>query len=209
MPCQLSSNTLETPHNKLIDIKITGFFCCCFRRQQRLPGGGGGAPLKSQNPLQQQQGLQQQQQQPNQMQQPNADHQSGAGTKYGGRGYQGQQNQGGWQGGPHHGYSQNRRWHQHPKHQTNSVNQGPSGADRGLTRNTKESEIVKHGEPEPHMEKGAKDEPAKEERKKGDKEEKMERGKICLLQSSKERLRRRLKEKVIVAKYISDLLSVW
>uniref|UniRef100_A0A8C2C4R0 CBP80/20-dependent translation initiation factor n=1 Tax=Cyprinus carpio TaxID=7962 RepID=A0A8C2C4R0_CYPCA len=165
------------------------------RRQQRLPGGGGGAPLKSQNPLQHQQGLQQQQQQPNQMQQPNADHQSGAGTKYGGRGYQGQQNQGGWQGGPHHGYSQNRRWHQHPKHQTNSVNQGPSGADRGLTRNTKESEIVKHGEPEPHMEKGAKDEPAKEERKKGDKEEKMERGKICLLQSSKERLRRRLKEK--------------
>ncbi|XP_026104602.1 CBP80/20-dependent translation initiation factor-like isoform X2 [Carassius auratus] len=167
------------------------------RRQQRLPGGGGGgggAPLKSQNPLQQQQGLQQQQQ-PNQMQQPNADHQSGAGTKFGGRGYQGQQNLGGWQGGPHHGYSQNRRWHQHPKHQTNSFIQGPSGADRGLTRNTKEPEIVKHGEPEPHVEKGAKDEPAKEERKKGDKEEKTESGKICLLQSSKERLRRRLKEK--------------
>ncbi|XP_016128256.1 CBP80/20-dependent translation initiation factor-like isoform X2 [Sinocyclocheilus grahami] len=173
------------------------------RRQQRLPGGGGGgggggAPLKSQNP-QQQQGLQQQQQQPNQTQQPNADHQSGAGTKHGGWGYQGQQNQGGWQGGwqggPHHGYSQNRRWHQHPKHQTNSFNLGPSGADRGLVRNTKETENVKYGEPEPHIEKGAKDEPAKEERKKGDKEEKTESGKICLLQSSKERLRRRLKEK--------------
>ncbi|XP_016295542.1 CBP80/20-dependent translation initiation factor-like isoform X4 [Sinocyclocheilus anshuiensis] len=165
------------------------------RRQQRLPGGGGGgAPLKSQNP-QQQQGLQQQQQQPNQTQQPNADHQSGAGTKHGGWGYQGQQNQGGWQGGPHHGYSQNRRWHQHPKHQTNSFNLGPSGADRGLIRNTKETENVKHGEPEPHIEKGAKDEPAKEERKKGGKEEKTESGKICLLQSSKERLRRRLKEK--------------
>uniref|UniRef100_A0A8C2G6S8 CBP80/20-dependent translation initiation factor n=1 Tax=Cyprinus carpio TaxID=7962 RepID=A0A8C2G6S8_CYPCA len=160
------------------------------RRQQRLPGGGGGAAGKSQNPLQQQQ-----QQLPNQMQQPNADHQSGAGTKQGGRGYQGQQNQGGRQGGPHHGYSQNRRWHQHPKHQTNSFNLGPSGADRGLTHNTKETENVKHEEPEPHVEKRAKDEPAKEERKKVDKEEKTDSGKICLLQSSKERLRRRLKEK--------------
>ncbi len=143
------------------------------------------------------------------MQQPNTDHQSGAGTKHGGWGYQGQPNQGGRQGGPHHGYSQNRRWHQHPKHQTNSFNQGPSGADRGFTRNTKETENVKHEEPEPHMEKVAKDEPAKEERKKGDKEEKTESGKICLLQSSKERLRRRLKEKVIAAKYNSNILSVW
>uniref|UniRef100_A0A672NPK2 Cap binding complex dependent translation initiation factor n=1 Tax=Sinocyclocheilus grahami TaxID=75366 RepID=A0A672NPK2_SINGR len=164
------------------------------RRQQRLPGGGGGgAAWKSQNPQQQQQQL------PNQMQQPNSDHQSGASTKHGGWGYQGQQNQvgwqDGWQGGLHHGYSQNRRWHQHPKHQTNSFNQGPSGAERGLTHNTKETENVKQEEPEPHMEKGAKDEPAKEERKKRDKEEKTESGKICLLQSSKERLRRRLKEK--------------
>ncbi|XP_016325741.1 CBP80/20-dependent translation initiation factor-like isoform X2 [Sinocyclocheilus anshuiensis] len=164
------------------------------RRQQRLPGGGGWAAGKSQNPQQQQQ-----QQLPNQMQPPNSDHQSGASTKHGGWGYQGQQNQvgwqDGWQGGPHHGYSQNRRWHQHPKHQTNSFNQGPSGANRGLTHNTKETENVKQEEPEPHMEKGAKDEPSKEERKKGDKEEKTESGKICLLQSSKERLRRRLKEK--------------
>ncbi|XP_056122093.1 CBP80/20-dependent translation initiation factor isoform X1 [Rhinichthys klamathensis goyatoka] len=159
------------------------------RRPQRLPGGGGPGG-KSQNPP-----LQQQQQQPNQMQQPNAEHQSGAGMKHGGRGYQGQQNQGGRQGGPHHGYSQNRRWHQHPKHLTNSFSQGPSGADRGLTRNTKETENVKHEEPEPHTERGAKDEPAKDERKKEDKEEKTESGKICLLQSSKERLRRRLKEK--------------
>ncbi len=142
------------------------------------------------------------------MQQPNTDHQSGAGTKHWGRGYQGQQNQGGWQGGPHHGYSQNRRWNQHPKHQTNSFNQGPLGADRGFTRNIKETENVKHEEPESHVEKGAKDEPTKEERKKRD-EEKTERGKICLLQSSKERLRRRLKEKVIDAKYISSILSVW
>lgn len=58
------------------------------------------------------------------------------------------------------------------------------------------------------MEKVVKDEPAKEERKKGDKEEKTESGKICLLQSSKERLRRRLKEKVIAAKYNSNILSV-
>lgn len=177
-----------------LTLSITGCFCCCSRRPQRLPGGGG-AGGKSQNP-QQQQGLQQQQQ-PNQMQQPNAD-QSGGQSKHGGRGYQGQQNQGGRQGGPHHGYSQNRRWHQHPKHQTNSFNQGPPGADRGLTRNTKETENVKHEEPEPRTERGAKDEPVKEERKKEDNKEKTDSGKICLLQSSKERLRRRLKEKVLL-----------
>lgn len=45
-----------------------------------------------------------------------------------------------------------------------------------------------------------KDEPKEEEEKKKEdkQEEKTESGKICLLQSSKERLRRRLKEKVIV-----------
>ncbi|XP_067279816.1 CBP80/20-dependent translation initiation factor isoform X1 [Pseudorasbora parva] len=158
------------------------------RKPQRLPGGGGVGG-KSQNP-QQQQGPQ-----PNQMQQPNTEHQSGASIKHGGRGYPGQQSQGGRQGGPHHGYSQNRRWNQHPKHQTNSFNHGPPGADRGLTRNTKETENVKNEEPEPQTERGVKDEPAKDEGKKEDQEEKTESGKICLLQSSKERLRRRLKEK--------------
>ncbi|XP_051534127.1 CBP80/20-dependent translation initiation factor-like isoform X2 [Myxocyprinus asiaticus] len=149
------------------------------RRQQRLPGAGG-AGGKSQNP--------QQQQPTNQMQQTNAEYQTGVGTKHGGRVYQGQQNQGGRQGGPHHGYSQNRRWHQQPKHQTSSLTQGPAP-------NTKETENVKQEEPEPQTEKGVKDEPVKEERKKEEKEEKTEGGKICLLQSSKERLRRRLKEK--------------
>lgn len=170
------------------------------RKQQRLPGGGGGgAGGKSPNPQQQQQqGLppSQQNQTTNQTQQPNSDHQSGAGLKQSGRGYQGQQNQGVRQIGPHHGYSQNRRWHQNPKHQTNCFSQGPSGADRGPTRNTKETENVKQEEPEIHTERGVKDEPKEEEKKKEDKqEEKTESGKICLLQSSKERLRRRLKEK--------------
>ncbi|KAI7795582.1 putative CBP80/20-dependent translation initiation factor [Triplophysa rosa] len=161
------------------------------RRQQRPPGGGGGGGVKSQNPLQQQ-GLQQQQP-PNQtQQQPNADHQSGVGTKHGGWGYQGQQNQGGRQGGPHHGYSQNRRWHQHPKHQTNNFSQG---ADRTPTRNAKETENAKQDEPGPGIERAVKDEPVREQRLKNENDGKTEAGKISLLQSSKERLRKRLKEK--------------
>ncbi|XP_051960257.1 CBP80/20-dependent translation initiation factor isoform X2 [Xyrauchen texanus] len=148
------------------------------RRQQRLPGAGG-AGGKSQNP--------QQLQPTNQMQQTITEYQTGVGTKHGGRVYQGQQNQGGRQGGPHHGYSQNRLWHQQPKHQTSSLTQGPAP-------NTKETENVKQEEPEP-QERRVKDEPVKEERKKEEKVEKTEGGKICLLQSSKERLRRRLKEK--------------
>ncbi|XP_051536898.1 CBP80/20-dependent translation initiation factor-like isoform X2 [Myxocyprinus asiaticus] len=157
-------------------------------RSQKHPPGGGGAGGKSQNP---QQGPQQQQP-TNLTQLPNAEHQSGVGTKHGGRGYQGQQSQGCRQGGPHHGYSQNRRWHQQQKHQTNCSAQG---ADRGPARNTKETENVKLEEPEPQTERGVKDEPVKEEKKNEEKEEKTEGGKICLLQSSKERLRRRLKEK--------------
>lgn len=162
------------------------FFEMCFRRQQRPPGGGGGGG-KSQNP--QQQGLHPQQP-PNQPPQPNADHQIG-GIKYAGRGYQGPQNQGGRQGGPHHGYSQNRRWHQHPKHQTNNFSQGPDGTP---TRDAKETESVKRDEPEPRTERREKDEPVREQKLEND--GKTEAAKICLLQSSKERLRKRLKEKV-------------
>lgn len=161
------------------------------RRQQRPPGGGGGVGGKSQNP--QQQGLQGLQQTPNQTAQPNADHQSGVGIKHGGRGYQGQQNQGGRQGGPHHGYSQNRRWHPHSKHQTNSFVQGP---DRTPKHNAKETESVKQDEPEPQTKRGVKDEPVREQKLKNENDGKIEEaGKICLLQSSKERLRKRLKEK--------------
>ncbi|XP_055035723.2 CBP80/20-dependent translation initiation factor isoform X1 [Misgurnus anguillicaudatus] len=163
------------------------------RRQQRPPGGGGGGG-KPQIPQLQGPQQQQQQQPANQTQQPNADHQSGICAKHGGRGYQGQQNQGGRQGGPHHGYSQNRRWHQHPKHQTNNFNQGPPGADRAPTRYTKETENVKQEEPELQTERGVKDEPVRDHKQKNEKDEKTEAGKICLLQSSKERLQRRLKE---------------
>ncbi|XP_051962000.1 CBP80/20-dependent translation initiation factor-like [Xyrauchen texanus] len=156
------------------------------RSQKHPPGGGAGG--KCQNPLQ----GPQQQQPTNLTQLPNVEHQSGVGTKHGGRGYQGQQSQGCRQGGPHHGYSQNRRWHQQPKHQTNSSSQG---ADRA--RNTKETDNVKLEVLEPQTERGVKDEPVKE--KKNEEKEKTEGGKICLLQSSKERLRRRLKEKEEVA----------
>ncbi|XP_036443370.1 CBP80/20-dependent translation initiation factor isoform X1 [Colossoma macropomum] len=148
------------------------------RRQQRPPGGGGGGG-KSHNPQQQQQlpQQQQQQQQPlNQTQQLGPDHQSeGSNVKHGGRGYQ--------QGrGSHHGYSQNRRWHQHHKQQANS---GPG------SRNTKEAESVR-GEEQEHGTERGKDGPAGENSRK---EGKTEGGKVSLLQSSKERLRRRLKEK--------------
>ncbi|KAL7854237.1 hypothetical protein AOLI_G00210810, partial [Acnodon oligacanthus] len=143
-------------------------------RQQRPPGGGGGGG-KSHNPQQQQQPPQQQQQQQqpiSQTQQLGPDHQSeGSNVKHGGRGYQ--------QGrGSHHGYSQNRRWHQHHKQQANS-GQG--------SRNTKEAESVRGEEQELGTER-SKDGPAGENSKK-------EGGKVSLLQSSKERLRRRLKEK--------------
>ncbi|XP_030624824.1 CBP80/20-dependent translation initiation factor [Chanos chanos] len=154
------------------------------RRQQRPAGGGG----KSQNPQQQQQSPQRQQQ-PSSQQQQNTDHQSGTAKQaHGGRPYQGQ---GARQGPPPHGYSQNRRWHHNQKHQ-----QVPSPNDRGLIKSTKETENVKAEGLEQEMERGPREGyqqgQAAEDRAR-------DRGgdgpKISLLQSSKERLRRRLKEK--------------
>ncbi|KAI4882897.1 hypothetical protein NFI96_013121, partial [Prochilodus magdalenae] len=168
--------------NTAITEKLTSTYFTASRRQQRPPGGGGGGG-KSHNLHQQQQQQQpppqqqqlQQQQTSNQTQQHGPDHQSeGSNAKHGGRGYQ--------QGrGSHHGYSQNRRWHQHHKQQANSA-QG--------SRNTKEGESVK--EEQEHGTERARDGPAGEHSKK---EGKTEGGKVSLLQSSKERLRRRLKDK--------------
>uniref|UniRef100_W5L9D6 Cap binding complex dependent translation initiation factor n=1 Tax=Astyanax mexicanus TaxID=7994 RepID=W5L9D6_ASTMX len=165
-------------------------------RQQRPPGGGGGVgkPHNSQQQPQQQQQQpqqpppqhsqhqqhqqqqQQQQQTTNQTQQLGPDHQSeGSNAKHGGRGFQ--------QGrGSHHGYSQNRRWHQHHKQQANS---GPG------PRNTKETEGGRGDEQDVGTDR-ARDGPAE---KNSRKESRTEGGKVSLLQSSKERLRRRLKEK--------------
>ncbi|NXX85901.1 CTIF factor, partial [Urocolius indicus] len=150
------------------------------RRQQRLPGGN-----KSQQ---------------------HADHQQG-GTKHN------RDHQKLYQGGQaphssgrtgHHGYSQNRRWHHNQKHSPN---------DKETHRNAKETENLKIEEtsvctvhipvetprgPET-VEKQSQQylQEAETKRKDSIHERIGERPKINLLQSSKDRLRRRLKEKVL------------
>ncbi|XP_034167122.2 CBP80/20-dependent translation initiation factor isoform X2 [Pangasianodon hypophthalmus] len=159
------------------------------RRQQRPPGGGGGGGggggPKSHNPQQQQQyqqvppHSQQQHQTTNQMHQLIADPQpEGFSAKHGhgGRGYQsGQQGR-----GHHHGYSQNRRWHQQHR--------------QPGQRNAKETDSVKEEENE-YKTPRVTDNTGGDDNKNDGKQEKTEGGKVSLLQSSKERLRRRLKEK--------------
>ncbi|XP_009877399.1 PREDICTED: CBP80/20-dependent translation initiation factor, partial [Apaloderma vittatum] len=147
-------------------------------RQQRLPGGN-----KSQQ---------------------HADHQQG-GTKHN------RDHQKLYQGGQaphssgrtgHHGYSQNRRWHHNQKHSPN---------DKETHRNAKETENLKiedasvctvHTPVETHrgpeaVEKQSQQYVQESETKRKDSihERIGERPKINLLQSSKDRLRRRLKEK--------------
>ncbi|XP_054034998.1 CBP80/20-dependent translation initiation factor isoform X2 [Dryobates pubescens] len=148
------------------------------RRQQRLPGG---------NKTQQ-----------------HVDHQQG-GTKHN------RDHQKLYQGGQaphssgrtgHHGYSQNRRWHHNQKHSPN---------DKETHRNAKETENLKiedtsactvHTPVEAHRGPEAVEKQPQQysqeseaKRKDGIHERVGERPKINLLQSSKDRLRRRLKEK--------------
>ncbi|XP_026522116.1 CBP80/20-dependent translation initiation factor isoform X2 [Notechis scutatus] len=102
----------------------------------------------------------------------------------------------------HHGYSQNRRWHHNQKHSSN---------DKETHRNTKETENLKiedtsvctvHIPLEMHRNHDATERPSPQylqdpesKRKDSIHERKNERPKVNLLQSSKDRLRRRLKEK--------------
>uniref|UniRef100_A0A8V5HBF4 CBP80/20-dependent translation initiation factor n=1 Tax=Melopsittacus undulatus TaxID=13146 RepID=A0A8V5HBF4_MELUD len=148
------------------------------RRQQRLPGGN-----KSQQ---------------------HADHQQG-GTKHN------RDHQKLYQGGQaphssgrtgHHGYSQNRRWHHNQKHSPN---------DKETHRNAKETENLKiedtsvctvhipvetHRGPEAVEKQSQQYNQESETKRKDSVHERIgERPKINLLQSSKDRLRRRLKEK--------------
>ncbi|KAJ8338985.1 hypothetical protein SKAU_G00357710 [Synaphobranchus kaupii] len=192
------------------------------RRQQRIPGGAKSQNPQLQQSSQQQsqpqqqpqhpplQQLLQQQQQPKQAQQQNAEHPSGNG-KYArehGRPFQGSgPHPSGRQGQTHHGYSQNRRWHHNQKHQpAMGAPPGPAG-EKGAPRNTKETENVKAEEPapprpdpprpDPNPAKGRSEGPnpgsVAEEDKRRDSN--ADGPKVNLLQSSKERLRRRLKEK--------------
>lgn len=180
-------------------LTLTHTYSCFSSRRQQRPGGGGGGGVgggggggggpKSHNPQQQQpqqhqhhqhqqvpQHFQQQQQTTNQTHQFVTELQSeGFNPKHGhgGRGYQiGQQGR-----GHHHGYSQNRRWHQQQRQP------GP--------RNAKDTDNVKEEVKECRTDNAGGD-----ENKNDGKTEKVEGGRVSLLQSSKERLRRRLKEKV-------------
>ncbi|XP_075943575.1 CBP80/20-dependent translation initiation factor [Anarhichas minor] len=196
------------------------------RRQQRPQGGGGGGG-KNQPQLIQQQSPQHQRDQ-SQHQSPNQQEQnltelgdirnSSAGRPP--RQYQGGHGQ--RQGGPpHHGYSQNRRWHHNPKGpghgQTNFT--GDKGAPPRTTKD-RETENVKPEDeqirpPQDNSSKGPnesprpvstpttnvfphltvrKESPNPPRSGKGG-EGQSEQPKISLLQSSKERLRRRLKDK--------------
>ncbi|XP_051785747.1 CBP80/20-dependent translation initiation factor isoform X2 [Erpetoichthys calabaricus] len=105
----------------------------------------------------------------------------------------------GRQGASHHGYSQNRRWHQNQKHSL----QGPTDKDTA-NRNTKETEnlrteeesgggLLAKKEPELH---NSQPEVSASSHPEGKRKDSLIDGpKVNLLQSSKERLRRRLKEK--------------
>ncbi|NXX45502.1 CTIF factor, partial [Tricholaema leucomelas] len=160
------------------------------RRQQRLPGG---------NKTQQ-----------------HADHQQ-SGTKHN------RDHQKVYQGGQaphssgrtgHHGYSQNRRWHHNQKHSPN---------DKETHRNAKETENLKiedtsvctvHIPVEAHRGPEAVEKQSQQytqesepKRKDGIHERIGERPKINLLQSSKDRLRRRLKEKVLLLRETLNSLS--
>ncbi|XP_029940367.1 CBP80/20-dependent translation initiation factor isoform X2 [Salarias fasciatus] len=199
------------------------------RRQQRPQGGGGGGgggknqPQQSQQlSPQQQQRDQPQQQSPNQQQQnltePGDNRSNSAGRPP--RQYQGGHGQ--RQGGPpHHGYSQNRRWHHNQKGQGHGQTNAPG--DKGVSPRTtkdKETENVKLGEEQirPPQDRGSKSpsespksdataktnsfpdlrvhkespSPPRSGKTGGDQSE---QPKISLLQSSKERLLRRLKDK--------------
>ncbi|XP_071752861.2 CBP80/20-dependent translation initiation factor [Centroberyx gerrardi] len=203
------------------------------RRQQRMQGGGGGGGGGGKNQIQQLQPQspqhqrdQSQQQSPNQQQQQNLTEQLGDNKNNGSgrpprqyQGVHGQQRQG---GPPHHGYSQNRRWHHNQKGQGHGQT-NPMG-DRGVPpRTTKETENVRTGEEQSKPPQEPKDcsskSPSESPRSWSTanqnscrnqtvnqespsppgsgkaSEGQSEQPKINLLQSSKERLRRRLKDK--------------
>lgn len=164
--------------------------CFSSRKQQRPPGGGGGGGggPKSHNPQQQAPPHSHQQHQSgNQTHQIISElHSEGFNTKhgYGGRGYQsGQQGR-----GYHHGYSQNRRWHQQHRQ---PGQQNAKDAD-GIKEEGNERKVPRATD----NARGDDDDTGDDNRKNDRKQEKTEGGKVILLQSSKERLRRRLKEKV-------------
>ncbi|XP_044190089.1 CBP80/20-dependent translation initiation factor isoform X2 [Thunnus albacares] len=194
------------------------------RRQQRPQGGGGGGGGKNQSLLIQQQSPphqrdQTQQQSPNQQQQTLTEVGDNRNNSAGRPPRQYQGGHGQRQGGPpHHGYSQNRRWHHNQKGQGHG--QTNPTCDKGLpprTTKDKETENVKVGNEqfrpteEPQDSSRSPNESPKSESTFNTtafpdltvnppgsgkaSEGHSKQPKISLLQSSKERLRRRLKDK--------------
>ncbi|XP_028319173.1 CBP80/20-dependent translation initiation factor [Gouania willdenowi] len=181
------------------------------RRQQRPQGGGGGGGGGGKNQPQQQQQQQQQQQHRDQNQPQSPSQQQQNLTEVGdarsnSASRQPRQHQGGHvqrQGGStHHGYSQNRRWHPNQKGQghgqTNSA--GDQGPPLRSTKD-KDAENVRVGHEPQDCSKSPresqtviKDSPSPSLSGKAN-EGQSQQPKISLLQSSKERLRRRLKNK--------------
>ncbi|XP_023275370.1 CBP80/20-dependent translation initiation factor isoform X1 [Seriola lalandi dorsalis] len=167
------------------------------RRQQRPQGGGGGGGGGKNQPQQIQQQSPQHQRDQTQQQAPNQQQQNS--TELGEnrnnsadrppRQYQGGHGQ--RQGGPpHHGYSQNRRWHHNQKGQGHG--QSNASGDKGVPQRTtkdKETENVKPGDEQIRPPQDCSTGSGKAN------EGQSEQPKISLLQSSKERLRRRLKDK--------------
>nr|XP_046225397.1 CBP80/20-dependent translation initiation factor-like isoform X2 [Oncorhynchus gorbuscha] len=169
------------------------------RRQQQRPPGGGEGDRKTQ---QQQQSPQQQQQQT--VNQHPRDQQQHRGQCGGSHGQQFQGHGGQRQGPLHHGYSQNRRWHHNQQGQGGE--QGPQGGpavgrdrggtptgdrDKGAPPRKNEETDVKAEEAsarlEPESSRGPNDGPPSQPGGQGG-------PKVRLLPSSKERLRRRLKD---------------
>ncbi|XP_026153885.1 CBP80/20-dependent translation initiation factor isoform X2 [Mastacembelus armatus] len=194
------------------------------RRRQQRPGGGVGKnqpqQILQQSP--QHQGDQTQQQSPNQQQQnltELGDNRNNSGGRPP-RQYQGGHGQ--RQGGPpHHGYSQNRRWHHNQKSQGHGLinTTGDKGVPARTTKD-RETENVSLGDeqirlPQDCSRKSPNESPKSESTLSTNTfpdltankespnppgsgkicESQLEQPKISLLQSSKERLRRRLKDK--------------
>ncbi|XP_033871445.1 CBP80/20-dependent translation initiation factor isoform X4 [Acipenser ruthenus] len=170
------------------------------RRQQRLPSGNKAqhSQQQQQHPPPQQPLQQQQQLQHQEYPQSNTKH-----NREHSRPYQGQSlHPSGRQGSSHHGYSQNRRWHHNQRHQPAP---GGGGSEKDTpNRNTKDTENVRTEEPpsaglwtkpETELDNSQPEGPAPANSEVKRKDSLTDGHKVNLLQSSKERLRRRLKQK--------------
>lgn len=181
-----------------------------FRRQQRPHSGGGGGKNQPQQIQQQSPQQQRDQTQPQSQNQQelnltelgdNRNHSAGRPPRQHQVGHPGPR-----QGGPpHHGYSQNRRWHHNQKGHGHGQTYA-AGDKEGSPKLTKETENVKVGDQqirppqECNINRSPNESPNESPKVPPSgkaSNDQTEQPKVSLLQSSKERLRRRLKDKVL------------